>query len=752
MKNSECRFIAHILETSEKPQCLIKHLTGVAEKAYKFCKIFDWKDWIYTAGILHDIGKYKDEFQEYVRLEDEKEKRKKHGKIDHSTAGAKESVLLYGEQIGKLIAYAIAGHHSGLPDGKSDERSCLEWRLTKNNTKIGDYSAYKSEITEIPELNNEDIKWLIRSGNNKATAFAVSFFIRMLFSCLVDADRLDAEFFEHPENKNLRENYPSLTEINEKLDDYLLQLSQKASDSPINMRRAQILKDCRRAAEYKPGLFSLTVPTGGGKTLSSLAFALKHAIKYNLKRVIYVIPYTSIIEQNANVFRDALGDLRYAVIEHHSNFDREKLSGDELERYELAAENWDAPIIITTNVQFFESLFSHRPSQCRKLHNIMNSVVILDEAQALPVNLLQPCIESLRELTDHYNTTVVLCTATQPALEKPDLITGLENVREIIEDRVKLYEDEVFKRVDVDILGKLPNEELAEKIRKHKQVLCIVNTRRQARELYKLIEDEPNAYHLSALMCPEHRSQVIAKIKENLANGEKCRVISTQLIEAGVDIDFPVVYRAIAGIDSIAQAAGRCNREGKLANRGKLYVFETEKLPPPGYLRQTAQKGQEILRKCQSEKMDIFSLEAVREYFALYYWSRSSVENNGLDEKKIIENLSDDFKRLNFPFRKIGTSFKLIEDRYIPVIIPFDKKCRQIIDNLKKPDFSDWESLRKLQRYTVSIPKKEHNSIRHNLELLHERYFVLINKSLYDNELGLKTDDPTYMKTESTIT
>jgi len=358
-------------------------------------------------------------------------------------------------------------------------------------------------------------------------------------------------------------------------------MSASADKTPVNALRHEILTACRAAAKLEPGHFSLTVPTGGGKTLSSLAFALEHAVKHNLRRVIYVIPYTSIIEQNADVFKETVGDDQ--VIEHHSNLDED----DSTSKARLSAENWDAPIIVTTSVQFFESFFAAKPSRCRKLHNIIGSVVVLDEAQLVPVEYLAPILQTMDLLNRRYRISFVISTATQPAFESREGFKGLpmNSVREIISDIPRLYAN--LKRVEVEIPQNWVKttrwEELATELLKEEQVLCVVSDRKSCRNLHKLMPI--GTYHLSALMCGQHRSKIITEIKQKLKEGAPVRVISTQLVEAGVDIDFPVVYRALAGLDSIAQAAGRCNREGKLTEKGRVVVFVPPKKSPPGILR-----------------------------------------------------------------------------------------------------------------------------------------------------------------------
>lgn len=728
-------YFAHSLKgkSQEEWQKLEEHLKNVANLANNFAEPFNSGNWAYLAGLLHDIGKYSQEFQNMLIKSSDNNinMETKVGHPDHSTAGAQKANQLRVNGLGKLIAYAIAGHHSGLLDGKSNE-ACLEDRLKKN---IPDYSACPQDICAFdPHI--KSLPFILAKGNNMRVAFQLQFFIRMLFSCLVDADFLDTESFMKKEF--VRGGYSKLPEMKDKLMQALEKLTNKPPNTKVKGHRKEVLQQCISAADKTPGLFSLTVPTGGGKTLSSLAFAMKHAVKYGMKKIIYVIPYTSIIEQNAGVFREIFGD--DSVLEHHSSLE---INEDD-HKSRLAIENWDAPLIVTTNVQFFESLFHNKSSRCRKMHNIANSVIILDEAQMLPVPLLKPCMEALRELTSSYKTTIVLCTATQPALSKTEEFrNGLENVREIILNPEELYNK--FKRVKIYYLSKkqeIMDVELAKKILKHKKVLCVVNTRSHARGLYEQIEDKDGLYHLSALMCPAHRSKVIQKIKQALLNSEKCRVISTQLIEAGVDIDFPVVFRSSAGIDSIAQSAGRCNREGRL-QEGKVYIFYSEKKPPVGHLRQSAEVADAVIRKYD----DLLSIKAINEYFSHLYWKNS----DSLDKNNILGRLTEGVGRINFPFREIGKKFRIIDSDMVSIIIPYNDEAKKIIKKLRYAEFTK-NLARKAQRFSVQVyPQILRKLEGVSIERIQENYLVLTNADLYRYDIGLTYDDPTFREIENNI-
>ena len=706
-------------ESDDQWQPLDSHLTNVAILAACFASSFSAANWGEAAGLLHDLGKYSEDFQKRLRGGP---------RVDHSTAGAQEAVRLFGNAAGKLLAYALAGHHGGLPDGiKAGHRSLAE-RLLK---RIPSYQHYPDNLLDNLELHNPPL------NPSNHVGFQISFFLRAVFSCLVDADYLDTERFYDATRAGWRGGRPSPVQLKEKLAEYLIRLRSKASEAPLNCKRNEILQACLGAAEETPGLFSLTVPTGGGKTISSLAFALKHAVNNHLDRVVYVIPYTSIIEQTALEFRRILGD--EAVLEHHSNLPVPDAADDkEYEKYRrarLASENWDAPLVVTTNVQFFESLFANRPSRCRKLHNMVRSVIILDEAQMLPREALLPCLEALRELVTNYGCTAVLCTATQPALNDADTFKQAAlNPTEIAPEPAQLYKD--FKRVEVvQEPDRLAEDALAERLVRENQVLCIVNTRRQAREVFKKLREAAGSegcFHLSALMYPRHRSGKLDQIRACLALGKTCRVVSTQLIEAGVDVDFPVVWRALAGIDSLAQAAGRCNRENRLSGLGRVHVFEPEEGLPRGSLRAPAQEARSILRNYE----DPLCLEAVRKYFENLFWQHRDL----LDKKKVLPLLNDGVSAVQFKFAEAAREFSCFDSPGEAVLVCPDSKLREeIIQGLRhseKPGLY----LRKAQPYTVQLYSNELKTLEQSGEVEHigEGFFpVLMNMDLYDDDLGL---------------
>ena len=711
-------YYAHSKSTLEKSewQPLKIHLTNVSQIAAGFASDFHAAELAYTGGLLHDIGKYSHDFQRRIRGENIR--------VDHSTAGAREAELQYPRHLSIILEYMITGHHGGLLNYGSDESGLLE-RLKKNH--LPEYSAYKDEI-EIPDLRSFNPK--LKPFPNRI-GFAISFYTRMLYSCLVDADSLDSEQFQNPDKFFLRHQYDSMSVLSHRFDEFMRNKISIAPNSEINRSRRRIYEQCLEKAANHPQMFSLTVPTGGGKTLSSMAFALKHLKKHDLKRIFYVIPYTSIIEQNAKVFRDIFGSKN--VLEHHSNFDPDTIDTEEMdtrEQLRLSTENWDMPIVITTNVQFFESLFSNRRSQCRKLHNLTQSVIILDEAQMLPTGYLQPCLAALSELVLNYGSTVIICTATQPNLN--GLLDKSIRPLEIMDSPEKIYE--TFKRVRVTHIGSLGDAELSARLTLHRQGLCIVNTRNHAKRLFDLIRETGTCFHLSARMCPVHRRKKITEINERLNTDNDCRVISTQLIEAGVDIDFPTVYRAMAGIDSIAQAAGRCNREGK-APVGDVHVFKS--VEPYGRATSWQNLTAEVGEMVFGNEGDPLSLTTVSAYFEQLFRYKGG---DGLDEKRILLALEERSNDLAFPFEDIGNTFRIIEGGTRDLIIPFDRKAESIIQELRDTE-SPWTYMRDLQGYHVSVYPNEFMDLERSnaIDFVRDRFCVLRSRDYYSDETGLKS-------------
>jgi CRISPR-associated endonuclease/helicase Cas3 len=733
-------FFAHSVEGEREPsdrwQPLSEHLTAVARLAGQFAKPFNRAELAAAAGLLHDLGKYSNEFQR--RLQGGPP-------VDHATWGAKVAIERYARCGGYLLAYTIAGHHAGLANGAGEgRRIALRDRLQAPLPAL--LPAWQNEI-RLPDALPLPIEFVAQSEDR--FQFRLAFLVRMLFSCLVDADFLDTEaFYTRIENaasrRRSRAQQPSLDTLRTALDHHLADFDPTASD--IAGIRARVLGHVRENASCDPGLFSLTVPTGGGKTLASLAFALDHAVRHGLERVIFVIPFTSIVEQNAAVFRQALGEWGdAAVLEHHSAFVDDSRDREARDKTRLAMENWDSPVVVTTAVQFFESLFADRPSHCRKLHNIANSVVVLDEAQTIPLHVLRPCVAALDELALNYRSSIVLCTATQPALLAPQFEGGFapERVRELAPEPDGLARQ--LKRVRVMHVGTLDDAALIARLRSREQVLCIVNNRRHARALYDAVSDLRGARHLTTFMCARHRSEVLAEVRAELRDGRPCRLIATSLVEAGVDVSFPTVLRAEAGLDSIAQAAGRCNREGRWRTEdSEVLVFanENEEWAPPKELEGFAVATREVLRGLTCDD-DPIHPSAVRAYFEKLYWQRGS---QALDREDLLGLLRKS-RPDSLPMDTVAEKFRMIESAQFPVIIPWDAEAESALAELEFAQGSIGIA-RRLQPYVVQISKRDYDALTaaHAIAPVRpdrwgHQFIRLLNASLYCEDRGLRVED-----------
>ncbi|MCH6257830.1 CRISPR-associated endonuclease Cas3'' [Puniceicoccaceae bacterium K14] len=694
------------------------------------------KEWGRLIGLWHDLGKFAPKWQQYLEQKvNDLHQDECIGKVDHSTAGAQWAVKKH-PMLGHILAFGIAGHHSGLADASS-ESTCLEKRLKKEIEDLGLVPEFIANcgVPPLPSIVQETF----RDKCNPNLSPTLSFYTRILFSCLVDADFLATESFMNPTQAKDRVDVPVslIGRLDEVLNDHIATFGEATSE--VNKARVSVYKECLEAAEKRAGLFTLTVPTGGGKTLSSLAFALRHAIRNGQRRIIYVIPFTSIIEQNAEVFSDVFADLSSElgipiVLEHHSNLSPEK----ETTQSRLASENWDAPIIVTTAVQFYESLHAARTSSCRKLHNIANSVVILDEAQCLPRDYLQVCLEDLRQLSSAYHSSVVLCTATQPAIgESEEFPIGLSDTHEIVSKPLELFE--TLRRVKIVNRGALEDRVLAEEMDSHLQCLSIVNTKKHARELFSLLSSPEEGFHLSTLMCPMHRKMIFSQVRERLDEGLPVRLVSTQLIEAGVDVDFPRVFRSMAGIDSIAQAAGRCNRNGKMDGLGETHIFESEHQRSEAYFRETTNVASQVF----ALQSDPLSLESVKQYFHLYYHEHRPAKGKRWDSKEIMEDSRLNQNRslpLGFQFRRIAEKFRLIENDQKAIVIPFDDEAKRLIEDLRNESIPLHRTLlRELQSYVVQLRTNEFIKNASQFEEVREGEFhILICPEIhYSSKFGL---------------
>lgn len=722
-------FYAHSVDGRPKSdwELLQTHLNAVAGTSAAFGRRFGAEEWGRFIGAVHDAGKYRPEFQQ--RLEDDR---------IHAPHAAPGAAIFARNKLALPATFVIAGHHTGLANlqNSSNGPTPLIEAIRSNAgiaQRVAETMRTNGGIPDVPQLP----AWLTSGSDTGQFNRRLAFLTRMLFSALVDADRLETDsFYARVEGRTGNKDaltYDSIPNLARRLDEYIDRLTVDAFPSPVNELRREVLESCRRAAGESPGLFSLTVPTGGGKTLSGMSFALNHAHRHGLDRVIVVIPYTSIITQNANEYKKAFGELETNcgnVLEHHSGIDEQQRMEQNSEaevRRRLAAENWDAPIVVTTTVQFFESLFSNHPSRCRKLHRIAGSVVILDEVQTLPPQYLLPIVDCLNELSTNYRCSVVLSTATPPALSHETLAGGLENVRPIIPDFRRMFASSAARRVNTEwrIETETAYAALSEELQEHQQVLAIVHLRKDARELAEMIPDQ-GRYHLSALMCPAHRAKCIKRIRQALKAGEPCRLISTQLIEAGVDVDFPVVYRALAGLDSLAQSAGRCDREGKRTEAvgtpaGRFVVFRAESPPPPGVLSDAMQTTELLFGMKDDDtrlngSVDPFNPDHGTLFFERLYRDMKKDKHNLLSETE------------SFNFANVDAGFRLIDSGGMRSIVVDWQDGRERIERFRREPTR--QNARALQPFVVQV---------------NARYFAHvcdrgIIEPWFDNSLGLATD------------
>lgn len=726
--------VAHVAQDG-RVHALDEHLRAVAKLAADHASAFDGAPCAELAGLWHDLGKYAGDFQDklraagalatdmHVETDSDVAARKK---VDHSTAGA----LLAAQRAsspGLPIVFAIAGHHAGLPDWAALlERLALrgQMRLDAALTGAPPIDILGRHVPPLPH------RLTLSSKRDYEAWRHLELFTRFVFSSLCDADFLDTEAFFDASRTAQRGNHLSLAALASRLTAYIDTLTR--DDTVVNRVRAEVRDACIAGASRARGVLTLTVPTGGGKTLAAMELALRHAQHHSLRRVVVAIPYTSILEQNAAVYRRAFGlaDDDVSVLEHHASTDPTK----ETARSRVACENWDPPVVVTTNVQLLESLFAHRTSTCRKLHNLARSVIILDEAQTLPIGMLAPTTDVLEALVRDYGCTVILCTATQPALTRSVLRDcGLTAMTEVIPDPDALADR--LRRVDVDWSAARKEtswNELAATLATQTDVLAIVHRRDDARQLCAAVDactGDKSTLHLSALMCPAHRKQVLGEIHARKKGGEPVRLVSTQLVEAGVDLDFPVVYRALAGFDSLTQAAGRCNREGRLEGRGKLHVYLAPTRPPEGILTRAFEVARSMLR----DDLDLFAPSVHREYFERLYRAGDGAHDTGGVQRL----------RAELSFEKVAEKYRIIDDDWsAPIVVPFDPQTRRALAELDRLGPSR-ARLRVLGRATVNVSKKDlagwlrsGTAVPHGDETVH----ALVQDSAYDARFGLVPD------------
>ncbi len=739
-------------ESSGKWQPLSTHLRNVADLAKEFALPLGLGAEAELAGLLHDLGKYAERFQ--ARLHNPAI----HG-INHWAAGSVQARTMNAW----AVAFAADGHHTGIP-ALNDNAAGIPLRLTveefTNPETRSELTGQCAEALEelLARLRNDKLPLPSLSQRPILDRFAEALRTRMLFSCLVDADFLDTE-------QHFNATQPALRAVPGLQSEQALALLQgtlqsKPVDGLINALRRQLLQDCLKAAEQPPGLFTLTAPTGSGKTLSSIAFALRHIAHHNagltpndprcFRRVIVVIPYTSIIEQTARVYREIF-ELPFGpdyVLEHHSATaprEREEDQGrdaeeDRLRRARLAAENWASPLIVTTNVQFFESLFSNRPSDCRKLHSIGRSVALFDEVQTLPPQLVPSLLSGVRLLTRDYGVTAVFMTATQPAFAAAGeaLPYGWQPA-EISSNPVAMAEN--LRRTIIELPPAnttLAWPELARRLAIQHQSLCVVNTTKDARELFRLVhESKPDAtFHLSARMCPAHRQETLVEIRRRLnpKSNEPCQLVSTQLIEAGVDVDFPIAFRALGPLDSIIQTAGRCNREGRHLEPCQVVIFRPVniKLPPGAYALATAKTEEFLVRHPNTP---LHQPETYRKYFAELY---KLVGPEVAEADKVLKFSKD------FDFPAAAAACQLVGDETRAVLVKWKDKGgsnrgEALAQKLHREKHLTAADCREAQRYSVNLYQSEFFDARTRGYIYQpaKDWDFWVWNSDYDDSLGL---------------
>ncbi|HHY72194.1 MAG TPA: CRISPR-associated helicase Cas3' [Bacillus bacterium] len=802
-------FIAHIRENDNQIQTVKQHLLEVRDLAELYGEKLEVKHLAGLAGMLHDLGKYSNEFKEYIlEAVNNPEAPPKRGSVDHSTAGGKllydlfhtENIERYKGIVAEIVGNAIISHHSYLQDfltpnlesnylSRVRDKELPRFERTKqyffeNVINEGDFYDYVEKAAVEVE------RFLVKESsehNEKQLMFLTKF----IFSALIDADRTNTRLFE--ENKTNETEKP--TDYKKLFETYYQRLMTKMNsykahpkaNTPINLLRTKMSNQCEEFAESPSGIYTLSIPTGGGKTLASLRYALKHAIKYNKKRIIYVVPYTTIIEQNAEEVRKILLD-EGNILEHHSNviedtnIDDESHSGrmSVQQKLKLAKDNWDSPIIFTTMVQFLNVFYAKGSRNIRRLHNLCESIIIFDEVQKVPISSVSLFNQALNFLKLYGHSSMVLCTATQPALEFVEHKLEINTDAEMINDLDNVIE--AFKRVE--IIDKATdetfnNEKLCDfvetKLEDVQNVLIILNTKSVVKDLYNQLKEREirfPLYHLSTSMCAAHRNNILEEIRQHLKDGNKLIVISTQLIEAGVDVSFDCVIRSLAGLDSIAQAAGRCNRHGE-KNIRNVYVIDhvEENLNHLKEIKVGKQVSRKILIDLKHDKMshggDILSTKAMERYFQEYYTDFKGNLNYFIPQlkKEMIELLTATKCKYSYyqaylhnernhlplfivnSYKTAAEHFHVIDNNTTSIIAPYGEGKEIIAELNSNKSIEDLTRLlRKAQQYTVSVYEFDKKQLDKNNALVPylDGKVLALKEGAYNQEFGLDIENESW--------
>ena len=728
--------IAHISEDGKRIQTVKEHSENVAKLCSDF-SIDELKDISYNIGLLHDIGKYQKSFQKRISGENIK--------IEHSICGAKDSMDEFdNNKIIELMAYVIAGHHSGIPDYgtkiDTENDGTLSGRL-KRTTE--DYNEYKNELA-LKSIDIDSIlnKFELKQENISNGYDKLSFMCRYLYSCLVDADTIDTvKFCKNIKYETLKSNfYECLEKVNKKLESF-------TCETELQKVRTKIQKQAFDRVDKKSNIYVLNMPTGSGKTLCSIKFALERAIKTNKKHIIYVIPYNSIIDQTAELFQEVFGNSAN-ILRHQSTYIYEDERDEDYKTIiNRAEENWDANIVITTMVQFFESMYSNKRSMLRKLHNMTDSIIVFDEAHLISLNILQPCLSSISILSKYFNSEIILLSATMPDYQK--MMNEFANFNTRFFDLIDDTKDfKIFETSKYKYIGDVEKENIVDEIQNYKSSLVVLNKRKNVEELYKM--SSGNKYYLTTYLIPKHRKEIIKRIRIQLSELEsdyiedcivpiekRVRVFSTSLIEAGVDLDFHTIFRELNGLDNIIQSAGRCNREGKLKT-AEVKIFKLSDTYSKSVDSIKLKITEELIKDCGS-----FDVELIKEYYnRLYFLDKNK---NLIMSKSLLKYCENNHKE-PFPFMSYANDFNVIDNMQISLIIPIDEECKKIIEEIEFVGSIDINKLRILYNYTINLYKNEFEELLKQKVVcdLPNGMYYLKNLDYYDIETGVKFQGKDY--------